>query len=109
MFLFSHCTWRSTVHVQSTVYYVCVYVCFSCNQSLDPGCQFPNSRYDHICCWCILTPLITNKHHKALYCPSQSQQALRPLFLSISQHVAHIPPLIITLERSYAMKITFKE
>ena len=57
-------------------------VCYSYNQSPDPVCQFPNCRYDHICYWYRFNSSITNK----LYCPNQSQQGIRPLFPSSSQH-----------------------
>ena len=61
-------------------------VCFSYNQSPDPGCQFPNCHYGYICYWCRFNPSITIKCHKAFYCPNQSQQGIRPLFPSSNQH-----------------------
>ena len=55
-------------------------VCYSFNENPKPGCQHPNCRYDHSCYWCRHDPKITNKCHKAIFCPNRpkSQQPRIP-------------------------------
>ena len=48
-------------------------VCYSFNETPKPGCLHPNCRFDHSCYWCRLNPKITNKRHKAIFCPNRSR------------------------------------
>ena len=46
-------------------------VCYSFNENPKPGCKHPNCRFDHSCYWCRHDPKISNKRHKAIYCPNR--------------------------------------
>ena len=50
-----------------------------------------------ICYWCRFNPSVTNKHHKAFYCPNQSQQGIRPLFPSSSQALT-LASMVLTVD-----------
>ena len=47
-------------------------VCYNFNENPKPGCQHPNCRFDHSCYWCRHDPKISNKRHKAIFCPNRS-------------------------------------
>ena len=50
-------------------------VCLDCNDNPTVGCPYLNCHYDHTCYWCIHTPGITDKHHKAIYYPHKGKKS----------------------------------
>ena len=49
-------------------------ICLEWNDSLSPGCPHPSCRYEHSCYRCAHNPTISNKYHKAIFCPHKDKK-----------------------------------
>lgn len=59
-------------------------ICFDWNKDPRPGCSHANCTYQHICTNCAYDSAVSNKFHKAVFCPhypmSQGAGGGRPQF-----------------------------
>lgn len=54
-------------------------LCFSWNESLTPGCSYPNYSYEHTCYWCASNPRVADKRHKAIQCLNRINKSVSHL------------------------------
>ena len=58
-------------------------ICLEWNDTPSTNCPYPACRYEHTCYRCAHNPSITDRHHKAMFCPQWVKQAPpTPLFPS---------------------------
>ena len=70
----SDCAWATdqpTSHsfTSSGTFSHLIHIFYAWNSHPQAGCPYPSCMYKHICTFCSKDPSITNKHHKAVFCP----------------------------------------